>query len=58
MAPISGNGANIIYNRLIKPFVVKHQQDIDEALDEATAHATKVAGKAMETGMTIFLTQD
>ena len=54
MAPISSNGANVIYNRFIKPFVIKHQKDIDEALDEASSQASKVAGKAMEKG-TIYL---
>lgn len=52
MAPISSNGASVIYNRFIKPFVMKHQKDIDEALDEASSQATKVAGKAMDKGRT------
>lgn len=52
MAPISSNGASVIYNRVIKPFVIKHQKDIDEALDEASSQASKVAGKAMEKGIT------
>ena len=50
MAPISSNGSAVIYNRIIKPFVVKHQGEIDSVLDEATSEATKVAGKAMDTG--------
>ena len=36
MAPIHANGSLIIYNRLIKPFVLKHQRRIDEALNKAT----------------------
>ena len=51
MAPFSSNGSSFIYYRFIKPFVVKHQSEIDEALNEASAAATKAANTAMDQGM-------
>jgi receptor expression-enhancing protein 5/6 len=35
MAPTSWNGSVIIYNRMIKPFVLRHQKRVDEALGRA-----------------------
>jgi hypothetical protein len=51
MAPISANGSTFIYHRFIKPFVVKHQTEIDEALSEAQSAASSVATKAMDKGI-------
>ena len=34
MAPISSNGSQFIYHRFIKPFVLKHQKQMDEALEK------------------------
>jgi hypothetical protein len=51
MAPISSNGSTFIYHRFIKPFVVKHQSEIDEALSEAKSVASDAANKAMDQGM-------
>jgi receptor expression-enhancing protein 5/6 len=51
MAPISANGSTIVYQRLIKPFVVKHQAEIDEVLNEASAVASSAANQAMEQGI-------
>lgn len=34
MAPVSWNGSNTLYHKAIKPFVLRHQKKIDEALDE------------------------
>jgi hypothetical protein len=51
MAPISSNGSTFIYHRFIKPFVVKHQSEIDEALSEAKSVASDAANKAMDQGI-------
>lgn len=46
MAPFSWNGSEIIYHRFIKPFVLKHQKTIDEAVDKVSDEASKMADKA------------
>ena len=56
MAPITANGSSVIYHRFIKPFVVKHQTEIDEALNEASAVASQAANTAMDQGMPDILT--
>jgi len=43
MAPVSWNGANTLYHRIIKPFVLKHQKDIDKALDKVGQKVDEVA---------------
>lgn len=43
MAPVSWNGANTLYHRVIKPFVLKHQKDIDKALDKVGQKVDEVA---------------
>lgn len=35
MCSASWNGSDMIYHRLIRPFVLKHQKKIDDALDQA-----------------------
>ena len=35
MCPAHWNGSQMIYVRLIKPFILKHQKKIDEALQKA-----------------------
>lgn len=56
MAPISSNGSSFIYHRFIKPFVVKHQAEIDDALNEAKSAASQAANKAMDQGISIMFT--
>lgn len=47
MAPVSWNGANTIYHRIIKPFVLKHQAQIDKALDKVGQKVDEVAKEGM-----------
>lgn len=35
MSSASWNGSDLIYNRVIRPFVLKHQKKIDDAIDQA-----------------------
>ena len=35
MSSASWNGSDLIYNKLIRPFVLKHQKKIDEVIDTA-----------------------
>jgi receptor expression-enhancing protein 5/6 len=46
--PISGNGTNFIYYRLVRPFFLKHQGTVDSALSRAHDVAHKVIDKAAE----------
>lgn len=48
MAPISWNGSQFIYHRFIRPFVLKHQESIDAAVDKIQDEASKVADKAKD----------
>lgn len=48
MAPVSWNGANTIYHRVIKPFVLKHQSQIDKALDKVGQKVDEVAKEAKD----------
>ena len=49
MAPVSWNGANTIYHRVIKPFVLKHQTQIDKALDKVGQKVDEVAKEGIST---------
>ncbi|KAJ8310931.1 hypothetical protein KUTeg_011516 [Tegillarca granosa] len=45
-APAQWNGSNMIYNRLIRPFVLRYQTKIDKAIDDATEVVKEVGGVA------------
>ncbi len=45
MMPIANNGSMFIYQKIIRPFVVKHEKTLDAAFDSATQLA-KDAGKS------------
>ncbi|CAG0887548.1 unnamed protein product [Cyprideis torosa] len=47
-APISSNGSQILYNRVIRPYFLKHQVKVDEALDRASSKAKAFASRAGE----------
>ena len=47
MLPMTNNGSVIIYHRVIKPFVKKHEKKIDEALSAGSQLAGEVASKGM-----------
>jgi len=46
MAPVSWNGSTTIYHKVIKPFVLKNQEKIDEALDKAGSMAQDALNEA------------
>ncbi|KAK6179878.1 hypothetical protein SNE40_012132 [Patella caerulea] len=57
MAPIPSNGADMLYKKFIRPFILRHQEKIDKALDEAKetiqevfGYAKKQIGEAREAG--------
>lgn len=43
MAPVSWNGCNTLYHKVIRPFVLKHQSQIDKALDKVGEKVDEVA---------------
>lgn len=45
MLPMANNGSEVIYHRIIKPFVHKHEKDFDSAIDVAGGLVKDVAGK-------------
>ncbi|XP_074650533.1 receptor expression-enhancing protein 5-like isoform X2 [Tubulanus polymorphus] len=46
MAPTSWNGSIIIYQKFIRPFVLKHQKKVDEAMGKVAEVASEVANEA------------
>lgn len=53
MAPIESNGANILYHRFIKPFVLKHEKEIDDSLGKVTDIASSTLNEGEDDG-TLF----
>ena len=45
MLPMANNGSILIYHRLIKPFVKKHEKELDSAFDSAGGLMRDAAGK-------------
>jgi receptor expression-enhancing protein 5/6 len=52
-APTKWNGSLTIYTRVIRPFVLKHQKKIDEAMGKATEAAKSVIDEGTS-GNTLF----
>lgn len=48
MAPVSWNGSNTLYHKAIKPFVLRHQKNIDKALDEVGEKIDSYAQQAKD----------
>jgi len=44
--PISSNGANVIYNRVVRPLFLKHQGSVDNFLGKAGDAVSNLASKA------------
>lgn len=45
MAPVNYNGSKLIYNKLIRPWVLKNEHKIDEVFGYVTSNAGKIADK-------------
>ncbi|XP_050541401.1 receptor expression-enhancing protein 5-like [Daktulosphaira vitifoliae] len=41
--PIHNNGSIVMYNRFIRPYFLKHQSDIDQAVNDLSKKAAEVA---------------
>merc|ERR1712080_291798 len=46
MSPLEGS--SVIYHRVIRPYFLKHESAIDDAVRKGTQHANKIADAAME----------
>ncbi|KAK8723820.1 hypothetical protein OTU49_011559 [Cherax quadricarinatus] len=53
--PVAWNGSDLIYNRVIRPFFIKHEREIDSAMskvhdkiNELADNATRVAADAVK----------
>ncbi|KAL3308167.1 hypothetical protein Ciccas_013305, partial [Cichlidogyrus casuarinus] len=45
MAPIDNNGSVLLYNKVIKPYVLKYQSQIDKAMNQAKDVAGDLSNK-------------
>ncbi|XP_048584115.1 receptor expression-enhancing protein 5 isoform X2 [Nematostella vectensis] len=48
MAPVSWNGSDTLYQKVIKPFVLRHQSQIDSTLEKVGEKMDKYAKEAKE----------
>ena len=48
MSPLEGS--SVIYHRVIRPYFLKHESAIDDAVRKGTQQANKIADAAMEKG--------
>lgn len=44
--PVSWNGSDIIYSRVVRPFFMEHQDSIDKVMNKVTEKIEKVADQA------------
>ncbi|KAM3870956.1 receptor expression-enhancing protein 5-like [Diretmus argenteus] len=50
MSPVSWNGSDVLYNRLIKPFYIQHQQRMDDVVADLNVKAKSMAESATKEG--------
>lgn len=50
MLPISNNGSTVVYNRLIRPYFLKHQTAADEAIEKLTEKAKELVADVIKKG--------
>ncbi|ESO02724.1 hypothetical protein HELRODRAFT_106865 [Helobdella robusta] len=48
MLPIRSNGSDFIYNFLIRPLFLKHEKQIDDAINQAQSNAKQYIGKGFK----------
>lgn len=52
MAPVSCNGSAVIYQQVIRPFFLKHQAAMDNAVNDLSSKAKSVSENAAKKGET------
>ena len=55
MLPMANNGSVLIYHRVIKPFVKKHEKDFDSAISQVSDLAKDVGKQGMLFGVMILV---
>ncbi|XP_019953569.1 receptor expression-enhancing protein 5 [Paralichthys olivaceus] len=58
MAPVSWNGSNILYSRLIRPFFLKHQAAMEHAVSDLTAKAKTITDAVTKEAVNQVLNHD
>jgi len=53
MAPMETNGSYIIYTRIIRPFFLKHESQLDNMVNKATLKAGDLLDKVVETAQDV-----
>lgn len=48
MLPTSNNGAVVIYQRVVRPYFLKHQNTADEAIDKLADKAKEIVGDVLK----------
>ncbi|XP_064197059.1 receptor expression-enhancing protein 6-like isoform X1 [Anguilla rostrata] len=46
MAPVSWNGSNVVYHRLVRPFFLEHQATLDKVVNDLSSKAKSAAENA------------
>lgn len=50
MAPVTWNGSDMLYTRVIRPFFLKHQAAMDTMVNDLTARAKNVTETVAKEG--------
>lgn len=50
MAPVTWNGSDILYKRVIRPFFLKHQSAMDTVVSDLTAKAKSITENVTKEG--------
>lgn len=50
MLPIQWNGSNILYYRFIKPFILRHEGEIDRTIRDAKESAKSAVNAGLSNG--------
>lgn len=50
MAPVTWNGSDILYKRVIRPFFLKHQAAMDNVVSDLTAKARDITESVTKEG--------
>ena len=55
MAPTSWNGSIFLYNKFIRPFILRHEKKVDETLDKAKEAAKDIIDEGKHIKFFLFL---
>lgn len=52
MAPVSWNGSEVLYRRVIRPFFLRHESAVDRVVSDLTSKAKVITEKVTREGET------